>query len=184
MIDPDQWRFRLECLRVPEKFLEVPESIQLPEEIAAWTGKPWAVTLLGPAGSGKTWLAVRLLCGVWGKAATNGFAPRHTRPRFEDVSLAITTIRRQFGTPNDGEEFDKLCAADCLLLDDLGAERETDFTRDQISLVLRARYNAVLPTILTSNALNLQSIGEQRVASRLSDGIVITLDRKDRRGAK
>jgi len=184
MIDPEQWKMRLDCLRVPAKFREVEESVVLPASIAEWAGTPWAVTILGPAGTGKTWLAVRMLCGKWGKAATDGFKARHLRPRFVDVSISMTTIRRQFGSPDDGREFDSLVDAECLLLDDIGAERETDFTRDQLSLILRARYNAVKPTILTSNALNLQAIGEQRIASRLSEGIVITLDSKDRRARK
>jgi hypothetical protein len=71
-----------------------------------------------------------------------------------------------------------------LLLDDLAAERVTDWTSETLYRLVDARYARRLPTIVTTNASGQQirdGLGE-RVASRLNGlGRIVTLDGPDRR---
>lgn len=180
---PEQARIaRLRALGVPARYDAVSDDLQLPQRAEGWTGDPWALTILGPAGTGKTWIAVSLLSRLWAAKAMDGWTKATLRPKFFDTSVAIERIKAEFGSPEAGNTLESMMSCQALVLDDLGAERETDFTKDQVSVVLRNRYNHILPTIITSNAANLGELGDQRIASRLSDGLVITLNGKDRRG--
>lgn len=170
---------------IPIRYAGVTDQVRLPAQAEGWTGDPWCVTILGPAGTGKTWIAVRMLMKLWNAADGGGRVGKWAaRPRFFDVSTAIEAIKSEFGTDDNGKTLEAMMVSRLLVLDDLGAQRETDFTKDQVSVVLRSRYNDMLPTIITSNAANLGELGDQRIASRLSDGLVITLNGKDRRGRK
>lgn len=172
----------LHRLHVPRKYLGVRRSTLLHPAIADWRGTPWCVTLLGKAGRGKTWQAVRLLAEVF-MADERRFVWSKHRPMFVDWSTAIEQIKREFDGADRGVTFDRLCNAELLLLDDFGAERETAFSLDQGSLILRARYNDQRPTILTTNLPSLDPIAasEPRIASRLSEGILLPIDGRDRR---
>ena len=172
------------ALGVPARYQAVSPEVAIPAAALSWEGDPWSLTILGPAGTGKTWIAVRILCELWGRQASDGFIRRCYRARFWDVSGAMAAMKAEFGTERNGETYTNLTESAAIVLDDLGAQRETDYTRDQVSLILRHRYNAMLPTIITSNATSLSQLGDQRVASRLSDGIVITLGGSDRRGKR
>jgi len=170
---------------IPIRYAGVTDQVRLPKQADTWAGDPWCVTILGPAGTGKTWIAVRMLMKLWEASDSSGRIGKwNVRPRFFDVSTAIESIKSEFGTDDNGKTLEAMMVSRLLVLDDLGAQRETDFTKDQVSVVLRSRYNDMLPTIITSNAANLGELGDQRIASRLSDGLVITLNGKDRRGRK
>jgi DNA replication protein DnaC len=69
-----------------------------------------------------------------------------------------------------------------LLLDDLGAEKETEWTQEQLYRVINHRYNEGLPTLIAGN-VPLDEI-EPRIASRIRDtriGQVIVLTGPDYR---
>lgn len=172
----------LERLRVPKKYLAVKRETVLHPAIAGWRGEPWCVTLLGNAGTGKTWQAVRLLAAVYAADERRFVWSKH-RSFYVDWSTAIEQIKREFSTDERGVTFDELCRAELLLIDDFGAERETAFSLDQASLILRARYNEQRPTILTSNLPSLEPIAaaEPRIASRLFEGVVLPIEGRDRR---
>lgn len=172
----------LQKLRVPKKYLGVTRATALHPRLVGWVGEPWCVTLLGLAGTGKTWQAVRLLAAVY-EADARRFTWAKYRSFYVDWSTAIEQIKREFRSDERGVTFDELCHAELLLIDDFGAERETAFSMDQASLILRARYNEQRPTILTSNFPSLDPIAaaEPRIASRLSEGIVLPIEGRDRR---
>jgi DNA replication protein DnaC len=48
---------------------------------------------------------------------------------------------------------DKALLADVLLLDDLGAEKASDWTRKELVIILDERYRENRPTIVTSNLM-------------------------------
>ena len=54
-----------------------------------------------------------------------------------------------------------------LLLDDLGAEKRSEWTDEQLYRLLNYRYNEGLPTVVASN-VTLDKL-EPRIASRLQD---------------
>lgn len=61
-----------------------------------------------------------------------------------------------------------------LILDDIGAERVTDFVAETFYLIVNTRYNEMLPTIFTSNL----AIGElaERIGDRTASRIVEMCD--------
>ena len=180
----DRW---LQKLRIPSRFLEVPRILAVPAIISEWIEmpwNPWCVTLLGPVGSGKTYLGVHAF----------GFAAHHERDRldvrhrsmFADAGEIVQAVKDAFDSGNNPLEAFQRCPV--LLIDDVGANRGTEFAVDTLSLILRHRYNEELPTIITANVDKLSQLEEwgfdARVVSRLADGIVYKLDGSDRRLVK
>ena len=88
--------------------------------------------------------------------------------------------------PMTAELMARLVRAHVLVLDDLAAERLTDFGLDRVATLVQARYDACRRTIVTTN-LESTALGELhgRMASRLlgvGDGArVIKLTGSDRR---
>ncbi|MBM2848851.1 MAG: hypothetical protein HW418_1793, partial [Anaerolineales bacterium] len=70
------------------------------------------------------------------------------------------------------ERFDEIRTAPLLVLDDLGTESPTNWAIEKLYQILNYRYNARLPTVITTNR-ELKDI-DQRVASRLSDIEIVT----------
>lgn len=55
-----------------------------------------------------------------------------------------------------------------LVLDDLGAEQNSPWANEKLFQLLNYRYNAHLPTVITTNLIGLEGI-EPRIRSRMSD---------------
>lgn len=170
------WASRLFRCNVPDRYKAVPMDMALPAEVADWRGSPWSVTIMGNAGCGKSYMAVHMLARI---ARDNG-----PRSYFYDATVVWQEIKDEFGSDRAGVTMNRLRHADVLLLDDVGADRVTDFQAEQLSIVLTDRYNNVRPTILTTNAPSLGSFLSPRLVSRLTDGIILKMTGKDRRGRK
>lgn len=135
--------------------------------------------ILGPVGTGKTHLAVALCREAILKGLT---------ARFTQVPELLAQIRLAIGK---GDEDAKRMVDYCgkvpfLVLDDLGAERVTDWVREQLFLIVNARYEAMLPTVVTSNDTleELEAHIGQRIVSRLMETCndnAIILDGDDHR---
>ena len=175
------WTEILEAAGVPKQYAtRVPSSMTLPGALVAWRGDPWAVTIGGKIGCGKTWLAVRLL----GEMACEDMSLNPAKDfYFCDASVAVEGLRREIASDTDGKIADRLLESKVLVLDDFGAERSTDFARDRLGMVLRTRYNNLAATILTTNAMDLSPIREldPRIASRLREGLMVSMKGEDRR---
>jgi DNA replication protein DnaC len=68
--------------------------------------------------------------------------------------------------------FGRLCAVDLLHLDDLGAERTTDWVLEQLYSIVNERWQDRRSIIVTSNLINLDELRTQvgaRTVSRLSE---------------
>lgn len=104
----------------------------------------WLV-LSGVSGSGKTHLAAaianRLVSGAFGDVM------------FIVVPDLLDHLRAAFG-PNStmpyDRRFDEIKKAPCLVLDDLGTESATPWAREKLYQLLNFRYNAQLPTVITT----------------------------------
>lgn len=141
--------------------------------------------IYGPVGTGKTHLAISLMVermkrdalrqGQYQKSYTGHYALGSV---FYDIQEACERMK----PGGDDGLGNRLCKAELLVFDDLGAERLTDFTLDRVSLILRQRYNWMLPTIITTN-LRLAQLNETdpRMASRLMEGERIKREGKDER---
>lgn len=177
----ETWEHHLRCCEVPPRYRHVPLDLAVNPEVAEWRGEPEFLTLLGPVGSGKTWQATYLL-GKLHEAGWRGLL-------WIDALEAIELIRQEIATDKDGRTLSRMRSASVLLLDDLLAERDSEFARDKLSLVLRHRHAQMLPTIITSNSVDAQGRAslatieaiEPRLASRLAEGLVIKLGGGDRR---
>lgn len=135
------------------------------ERMRAWTEAPegWVVLWGGP-GTGKT----HLLAAAWNALAQDGF-----RALYVVVPSLLDFVRRGYeaggasGSAEASARFEAVASAPVLLLDDLGAERRTEWSEETLFKLLDHRYRHELPTATGTN-LVLDDL-EPRIASRLQD---------------
>lgn len=105
--------------------------------------------LHGPHGVGKTHLAVGMLKAAIRRTGARGY--------FFETRELLRLVRDTYNKSVDETEMDVLgpvLYADLLVLDDLGAERKSDWVLETLGLVVNTRYNAKRPTIFTSNLMD------------------------------
>ncbi|UVX67669.1 MAG: AFG1-like ATPase [Namikivirus ikeda] len=135
--------------------------------------------LCGSVGTGKSFLAA---------AIANELISQGTPCLMTNFSRIISRISEKFG--GDQKYLDDLNRFDLLIIDDLGAERDTEFTWEKVMNVIDARYRAGLPLIITTNLgpkdfTDRGDIRRQRVFSRLKEMCVcLEVKGMDRRGKK
>ena len=106
--------------------------------------------LYGPNGVGKTHLAVGIL-----KAAIRD---KGARGYFFETRELLKLVRDTYNRSVEETEMDVLAPvlkADLLVLDDLGAERTSDWVQETLGLVVNTRYSERRPTIFTTNLIDL-----------------------------
>jgi DNA replication protein DnaC len=124
-------------------------------------GETWCALLIGPPGRGKSHLAVAALNQRGGAFWEVGSLLRNMRqlafaddgPRYPEERVVGTWM-----------EYRPL-----LVLDDLGAEKLTEWAAGTLYSILNARYQAQLPTIITSN---VDAAVDDRTLSRYASGVV------------
>jgi DNA replication protein DnaC len=141
----------------------------------------------GPPGGGKTGLAY----GVARAWISDG---RFRRIEFENVRVLLERQRGRFAR-GKGKKLDHLLRdpdpEKLIVLDDLGADRPTEFAVDTIALIIERLHAADVPLIVTTNYApselakrigHADPIAGARIVSRLrEDGLVIPLNRSDLR---
>ncbi len=132
---------------------------------------------MGPVGTGKTTLAMLV-----SKAALKA-----------GRSVAIYSLPRLLNEIRDThraershvELLDRLTAVDLLHIDDVGAERTTDWVLEELYSIVNARYEDQRSIVITTNILDRQALCEQvteRTVSRLTEMCdELGLDGHDRR---
>jgi DNA replication protein DnaC len=122
--------------------------------------------LTGTFGCGKTHLAA---------AIANQRVDQGQPAIFVVIPDLLDHLRSSFG-PNSELSYDKLFEQvrdiNLLVLDDLGTQSSTPWAQEKLFQLLNHRYNAQLPTVLTSNQ-RLEDM-DQRVRSRLMDISLVT----------
>jgi DNA replication protein DnaC len=106
--------------------------------------------LYGPHGVGKTHLAVGLLRAVIRTKGARGY--------FFETRELLRLVRDTYNRSVDETEMEVLSPvleADVLVLDDLGAERTSEWVQETLGLVVNTRYNARRATVFTSNLQDL-----------------------------
>jgi DNA replication protein DnaC len=128
-------------------------------------------------GTGKTHQAVGTAIEVWSR--------KGVQAKFWEVPKLLVRYR---ATVHDGatetvEQIDaELQAAPLLILDDLGAEKGSDFVFEALYRVINHRYSYKAPTIVTTN-VDLKDY-DSRIASRLRDvnvGVAVLFRGSDQR---
>ena len=105
--------------------------------------------LMGTCGVGKTHLAVALLKGVVIEKRDGGL--------FYDFRDLLRDIQASWNSVSQTSELEVLrpvLEAKVLVLDELGANKPTDWVRDTIAYIINCRYNDKKLTIFTSNFLD------------------------------
>lgn len=122
--------------------------------------KGWLI-LLGPSGCGKTHLA----------AAIANERIRLGQPAlFAVVPDLLDHLRATFSPSSEvsyDELFERIRKAPLLIMDDLGTQSSTDWAKEKLFQILNHRYNAQLPTVITTN-VSLDEL-EERLRTRISD---------------
>jgi len=130
------------------------------EEFVAGWHPGHCLILQGTPGVGKTHLA---------SAVLRALCERGQKCRFLEVPMWLQEVQDSYKTGETTQLLRDAREVDVLLLDDFGAERQTEDRLDKLGLVLRGRHDDAVTTIVTTNldSLQLASIQGGRLASRL-----------------
>jgi DNA replication protein DnaC len=155
---------------VPERFrdhhVEVPRA--LAGMIAEWIESPGAcLYFTGPVGRGKTqaawvavlaWMAKTGTSGAWSGDLAS-FAVPHL---FEE-------LRRSYDSRNGADVVSQCVQAKLLFLDDFGAEKVSEWTRERMLEIINERYDHQRPLLITSNLApaELEETQAPKLVSRL-----------------
>jgi DNA replication protein DnaC len=142
---------------------------------------PADIVLTGVPGTGKTHLAVAILREL----AVGKKIKSETDACFIPVPELLAEIRASYrdGDPDERDIIDRYSRLPFLVLDDLGAEKTTEWSITTLYLIIDRRYRNMRPTIITTN-LSLEQIAvalSERISSRLASGKVLLLTGQDYR---
>lgn len=169
---------------VPPRFVvaelgDAPPGVS--DQLEDWTGGPDRnLVLVGPVGSGKTHLAAAVVMAAYA---------RHGEPaRFRWTTVAGLLDRwRPDAEPDEGPLPVVCKRAPLLVLDDLGAERATDWTTERLGLLVDYRWSARLPTVVTTNLKPghegpmMEHLGERTYSRLVGGALVLRLTDDDKR---
>ena len=152
------------ALLLPQ-LLEAGAQGRIAEVVMNGKAKPWLL-LYGPPGTGKTHLAA---------AVGNHLVGQGIAAFFTVVPELLNNLRHSLFDNNDDQHGERdllrrIAEVPVLILDDLGAERGSEWVREQLYLVVNYRYNHLLPTVITTNARF--QVMDPRIASRLRDAAI------------
>jgi len=122
--------------------------------------KGWFI-LLGPSGSGKTHLSA---------AVVNERIKRDQPALYKTAPDLLDDLRSTFNPEQEipyAQSFDILRNTPLLVIDDLGTQSSTPWSKEKLDQLLNHRYNQQLPTIITTS-IPVEQL-DDRISNRLSD---------------
>jgi DNA replication protein DnaC len=133
------------------------------------------ILLAGDIGTGKS----HLLAAAGHEIIRAGYSCQ-----FVSVGELFSNIKRGFGSGCEGFDITELKDVAFLLVDDVGASRCTDWEVGILHELLRYRYDAELPTLLTTNESNLERAVGHRIVDRFAENMIrLTLAGPSQRSA-
>jgi predicted ATPase len=146
---------------------------------------PRGLLIAGPTGTGKTH-------ALWAMYRSVVIAAPHTAVEVWKVVSLLDALRPERmivdgpGRPVGVIRADRLASVTLLMLDDIGAHKQSEWVDERLYTVIDGRYDAMLPTVITTNIPPKdlsREIGD-RLASRISESFdVVSLRGPDRRRA-
>mgnify|MGYP001589896967 FL=1 len=134
------------------------QAIRLAREFAE---KPlgW-LTIVGDVGTGKTRL-LNAIQSTWSRKNRNAVTS----------AQLLDTWRQALDDDVFNVTFNGFCSAPVFVLDDLGAEKATDWGMERLTMFLDHRYGRALPTVIATNydRASLSSRLGERIADRVFD---------------
>ena len=123
-----------------------------------------SLLIAGPTGTGKTYQAY---------GAIRALLAAGVRLRWEATTAAdlYAAQRPQQGYADPEQQLQRLTRTPLLLLDDLGAAKQSQWTEELTYRLVNHRYNHLLPTLVTTNlpVADLREAIGDRTASRLAE---------------
>ena len=121
--------------------------------------------LMGDVGTGKTTLAMLV-----SKAAVEAgrTVAIYSLPRL--LSRIRRTYDAEAGEQSYGEFFERLTQVDLLHIDDLGAEKRSDWVLEQLYSIVNERYESQRSVVVTTNLDQADARGADRAADGLAAG--------------
>ena len=175
---------RLQRAGVPRRYLGAtldeameprPEFAEIIHRLAEWTGDPWCISLVGPAGTGKTWLAAAVMRrwieqgrGARFISALDWMARCQASIQIGEAETEYASVARTGGL---------------LVLDDLAAQAVPEWQQSLAVRLVDRRWRDQLPSLITTNdtGTELRARYGQRLMDRLASGLVIRLRGPSRR---
>lgn len=131
----------------PNRSAAARRGLQVAQDyVANWTenledGK--GLYFVGPVGTGKTMLAVGIMWELMRKYKVATL--------FTTAPDLLDNMRKDIGADNDDDYIESVKRAELLVMDDLGAERLTEWSEERLFVIVNHRYREGLPTIFTTN---------------------------------
>lgn len=140
----------------------------------------FSMLIIGAFGCGKTHLAVSIMRELF-------IENKAYLMLFKNVPELLLDIRESFRSNDkdntEGIIIDKYTNANILVLDDMGAEKTSEYSITTLYTLINKRYNDMKPTIVTTN-LTIEQIEKQihpRIASRFAEYKVMKINMPDYR---
>jgi DNA replication protein DnaC len=180
----DDWRRTQSEARLTRFVARQPRVFNKPgplhPQVQAWAdryaaGEPGNLILVGNIGVGKSW-------HLWA-IGRYLITRHHWRGSFE-VATAYA-MQRAIALPLDEDRMRTWLKASLLGLDDLGAQRISDWDQGHLAGLANDRSEDERPIMLTSNELDLTKLLDDRTASRLRENAtIVKMAGQDRRKAR
>ena len=129
------------------------------------------LTFFGKCGTGKSYRAAQICT----KLIERGFKAKFT---------SLSQIERSLWSGDKAEIYNKLNSYDLLVLDDFGAERNTEYIKEIRFTIIDMRYTSDKPILITTNVTGVDKtdISDQRTYGRIREkSRYVKFEGKDRR---
>ena len=185
---PLKYQYRMDLIP-DDKDLKAFETLnEFKENIVDHVNKGEGLYIWGEnTGNGKTSWACKIMGYYFRKVAFS--SGLENEGLYIYLPTFLDDLRNSYTNPSPefDEELEMVKACKLLIMDDIGAERVTEWVRERIVSIINTRSSNGLCTIYTSN-LSLkgltEKLGDDRISSRIKGSVTeINLLGKDNRGA-